>query len=283
MNHLSTNFSHLLVKGLGLNVVEQFTKILEKKYHYIRLSVYWIEIETEEGVYDFSSLHSLLKMAENVQQNIILTIGRKAIRWPEFFVPSWVKKDNEFTAFMQRIPVIHNELKNYTCITHIQVENEPLDPAGPDKRCIPVSELIEEIKLNKILWQKPIILTFWGNQILWRDSFKKLSLYADILGIHLYFQIPTGKWWFPYIGPLICDFHMRHIVRHCKKLIWCTELQIEPWGIKGIMNSIIKEKNIQRAEYMGFKEILLWGEEWEMVKDTPDLSYYGIIDTNTIG
>lgn len=57
---------------------------------HVRLSVEWAQVEPAPGEYDFTLLDALLKEAEVHGARVLLTIGIKAQRHPEYYVPEWL-------------------------------------------------------------------------------------------------------------------------------------------------------------------------------------------------
>ena len=175
----------------------------------IRLGAYWDRIERTPGSYDFSVLELQLDRAGARGMDVILTVGMKAPRWPEYYLPRWleervivghggdVSEDPEVRArvlaFVDRV-VRH--VRTHRAIVVWQVENEPLDPSGPNRWTIGEKLLAEEVALVRRLDDRPIIVsTFvdvdplmnapWRRAELRRRAEVILDL-ADILGLDLY-------------------------------------------------------------------------------------------------
>src|SRR2546423_14974845 len=56
-------------------------------FRVIRLSSYWDQVDKE----GYDQLDWLMSEAQQARQPIALTVGMKALGWPEFFVPTSVK------------------------------------------------------------------------------------------------------------------------------------------------------------------------------------------------
>ena len=87
---VGTTFSPRQCRYLQVDAKKTLKEILKTKFDLIRLSAYWDELEPREGVYDFSGLDWQIAEAVSKQIPIILTVGMKAPRWPEFFIPPWL-------------------------------------------------------------------------------------------------------------------------------------------------------------------------------------------------
>src|SRR5690606_31190151 len=58
-------------------------------FTHVRISVEWAEVEPSEGVYDFSALDAMLAEAERRDIGVMVTVGMKAQRHPEYYIPTW--------------------------------------------------------------------------------------------------------------------------------------------------------------------------------------------------
>jgi hypothetical protein len=279
-----TTYALRQAKWLGLDTQETFDKVLDLKPDILRLGCYWSDIEKEKGKYDFTEIETLLKACEKSQQSVVLTIGMKAPRWPEFYLPSCMKGlspenvEKEVLAFIEKGI---KTLQEYSCITHWQVENEPFDPSGPLQWKISESLLKKEVVLTRSLDTRPIIVNVWGNLLTRRDSFKKVEKIADIVGINLYYKTPfLGPF---YQGPRNNEWTLRRVIRSCSKPVWVTELQAEPWERAGkdfrserpeSISPTQMQKNIDAAKGLGVEGILLWGcEYWLFQKKRGNNTY----------
>ena len=89
---IGTTFSTRQCLYLQVNAKKTLKEILKAKFDLIRLSAYWDDLEPREGVYDFSSLDWQIAQAKSRQIPVVLTLGMKAPRWPEYFIPPWALK-----------------------------------------------------------------------------------------------------------------------------------------------------------------------------------------------
>ena len=63
---------------------------LKHNFSHIRIGAYWNQIEVSPDNFDFSKLLYLLTKYEQANQPVILTLGVKAPRWPEYHWPDFV-------------------------------------------------------------------------------------------------------------------------------------------------------------------------------------------------
>ncbi len=286
---------------------ETFSAALDASPALVRLGVYWNEVETRPGTYDFSTIDWLLDQASARQQRVVLSVGMKAPRWPEYYLPDWlasslvvadrgvVSDDAQVRAATRALLAATIEhLRGRKLIAAWQVENEPLDAAGPHRWRIGAEFLAEEIALVRRLdadRQRPVVVnTFVDTQpgvllpsarsAIWRRADKVLAT-ADVLGIDVYpsrtlhvldFEL-TVRWPAWIWSGLLADLHDAAIARG--KDAWIVEVQAEPWvstggqvppaawpgagvapsSVQGVMGGL---------EAAGYRTILLWGmEHWE--------------------
>ncbi|MGD9129497.1 MAG: endo-1,4-beta-xylanase [Candidatus Woesebacteria bacterium] len=275
---LGTTFSHRQLQYLNYPVIEALHTAFKLKLDYLRLGTYWDEIETTEHHYSWSSLEKILKLCQKNKQKVVLTVGLKAPRYPEFYFPTWLKNKNLNAAqtkskILDFISKSVSQLSKFSCISHWQVENEPLDPSGPDKQTIPFSLLKKEVDLVRSLDKRPIITNLWGNALSKRNLLPKLEKISDVLAIDLYYQQffkkILGKSF--YIGPLDNQKKMSQLLVNCKKEVWVMELQAEPWEANQVdflsdkPQSISPEKIkkfYQQASQLPVTTIMFWGFEY---------------------
>lgn len=223
-------------------------------------------------------------MCNSQKQNVVLTLGMKAPRWPEYH---WPKRINQSpndpitqSAVLKLITATIKELSRIPCISHWQVENEPLDTSGPNNLVIPVDFFLREVLLVRSLdSSRPIIGTLWGNDLIKRGQFSTMESIVDIVGIDLYPKQFAGKrWGKPYYrGPSQSDSQLGTIITISSKPVWITELQVEPWEADerqyrsknpGSYPQGQREKNIAWASQFPVSQILLWGAEYEQYNIT---------------
>lgn len=290
-------FSHTRLDYLKIPINDALDLALEMGFAHLRLASYWQEIEKNKGVYDFSELEYILNRCEKTGQMVIMNVGVKSPRWPEFYWPGYLKEKNFNNSEARKrtlsfIETAVRTLKKFSCITHWQVENEPLDPSGPEEESgpedstIPFNFLKKEVELVRKLDSRPILLTLWGNDLESRQLFPDVSSISDLVGLDIYYKQPI-KNGSGYEGPRTNDNYLREIVRTSPKEVIISELQAEPWEKEGSgylsknpesISPKLLESNLKKALSLGVKEIILWGfEYWCYRKSQGDTRYLEVI------
>ncbi|MEK7140097.1 MAG: glycoside hydrolase family 2 TIM barrel-domain containing protein [Patescibacteria group bacterium] len=290
-------FSHTFAEHLNLDWRETYIAVLDDLgARNIRVPVYWPEIESEKGIFDFSDYDWMMDEAKKRDANITLVVGQRVPRWPECHVPMWTErlsKDERAKALRGAITEIVERYKKSPALIRWQVENEPFLPYFG--KCPPpdAEALDAEIQLVKFLDpSRPVIVTDSGELSIWTAAYKR----ADIFGTTMYRRVWSNTFskTFGYITyPLPPKFFWfkTNIMRalHGNKPIIVSELQAEPWGPEffRIASMTLEERastmsveyfkdNITYARAAGFPEVYLWGVEWwYMLKQgEEDASYW---------
>ncbi|MDD3647171.1 MAG: hypothetical protein PHS44_01550 [Candidatus Dojkabacteria bacterium] len=250
-----------------------------------------VDYNWEEYDYILNYLH------ENKIPTILVT-GMKSPQWPEYYIPENLMH-NESTINASNAQLkkslsyfITESIKRYSHfknITHLQIENEPFLPAGPNKWRIPEELLRSEISLAHKLTSLPILLTAQGlpttgvlaEYIRGRYRYKKrLVDYGDAIGLNIFpiirdnflfnttrtFRATECAW--KYFG------HLVNKIRSEGKTCLVTELQAEPWEGKEpdfadpfgntTCDPEMVRAYIKIVEKIGFDTILLWGIEFHL-------------------
>ena len=260
IERIGTTFSIYQCEYLGMDWKQAYRQTLDMGWDLIRIGVDWERVEKADGVFDFSDIDWQLGLAREKGVPVILALGMKTPRWPEFHVPKWlwekVKKSNradvsEDQVFRKKtliyISTVILRYLNDGNIKYWQVENEALNRFGEGYKYIGRDFLEEEVKLVRELDTKnrPILLTAatYPNKFLELFSFltvkhdpvKEILQLCDIVGFNIY---PTvGK---KFMGvqlyfrttekERIRYFHkLQTKVKFAGKESWIVELQAEPW------------------------------------------------------
>ncbi len=296
-------FSQLQCQYLGLDYQETFKAVCELNPKVIRLCAYWNEIEPQEGEWHFEILEWLLKKCDQINIDVVLALGMKSPRWPEFHFPKWIEQrcnvqkteqtlDSDETLkdhTLHYIQKVVEQTKHYSSIKYFQIENEALGKVGiAGDRCLSTDFLEEEINLVRKLKRddQKIVLTCAID--LWpplssadSDLFLKSVELGDAVGVNVYTKVPTES---SYLTPTL--FYWRKLKKwskHLEKLnkeSWISELQAEPWEHGGAVHlekmdypSATPEqtkKTFEKLKDMGYQTILLWGVEywyWQKVSN----------------
>ncbi len=300
MKHkLGITFSPPHLEHLKIPVEDALKKAFEYNFSHIRLGTYWNRIESKPGHYDFSELTSILSVCESANQPVVVTVGVKAPRWPEYYWPDFITTKNTDNSETQHhlLLFIKNtilKLQTFKCITHWQIENEPYDPSGPMHLAISDKFLNEEVQLARRLDSRPLIISLWGNDLLSRDFFSKAEKLGDIVGLDIYYKQFNRQFFnsSKYRGPDQSDRELQKYLRSSSKPLWITELQAEPWEKNdkayrsqspSSMSPERLQENILKAQRLPIEEILLWGYEyWLWRSQKGDNRYLDTIRRNLL-
>ncbi|MFA5776068.1 MAG: hypothetical protein WC988_00720 [Patescibacteria group bacterium] len=275
------NFSQKYVTELGLDWKKSYIQILDDlKPKYARLVVYWDISEPQVGKYNYSDILWQLDKARKRNVKVILTMGRRVLRYPECHEPSWWKNstDEKFKeeALLKYIGNTTNQLKVYDNIIMWQVENEPMFPFGDCQK--QTKETVEkEIALVKSLDTRPILVQDSGEGGFWRPIY----LMGDYLGISMYRRTWFNFWKEAVGTSFYVEYPLAHWTYKIKSVltgvpadkIIVTELQGEPWGpdINSKLTEEEKQKTMSKQQFIetisyaqksGFKDLYFWGVEW---------------------
>ena len=300
---IGTTFSPKQSAYLGVEWKETYRATLELRFDLIRLGAYWDELEPQEDAYHFEDLDWQLREAKAQGIPVMLTVGMKAPRWPEYFIPAWVlrqlrlRKGSEVSqsAYLRErtlrfIQAVVSRYQDEEAIHAWQVENEPLDRAGPGHWWIGRAFLEQEIKVVRILDQRkrPVIinaathphrfLRFLTRFFTRHDAIKEALELSDIFALNVYPLIghrwPWKKsyYWTRGEGRLPYLSQIFEQAKRQQKPVWVTELQAEPWepGQLVYLGEVhpptshpdMLQLYVQEMRSLGIETVLLWGVEY---------------------
>jgi hypothetical protein len=268
-------FSKSFAKYLDLDWRQNYLAILDDlQVRYIRLPVYWNEIEPEKDLYNFEDLDWQVAEAEKRDARLILVLGRRQPRWPECHDPAWVEgSDYQLvrTKILNNIQQVVNRYKASKAVEIWQVENEPfLEFFG---QCPKMSkkELQEEISLVKSLDKRKVLITDSGELSTWYPGIKM----GDLFGTTLY-RVTYNKYigYFRYIFVPASYYRIKaYLWQKPQEAVYVAELQAEPWFPQGPKDLPLAEhyktmdarqlvKNAEYANKTNFYRAYFWGVEW---------------------
>ncbi|MBP9759600.1 beta-galactosidase [Candidatus Dojkabacteria bacterium] len=301
---LGITFSHRHLKYLGLNLDESLNDAMMLGIKWVRLCCYWDEIESKENVFNFDEIKKVVKFFSKNKINIILTVGMKSPRYPEYYFPSWINKKINFSEkkniginseylldrTLNFVKKTVNEFAGEPAIKIWQIENEPLDPSGELSLSIDASFLEREVSLIRSLDNsRKVMINLWGNLLGFRNLYPVAIKLADIVGVDLYMRCPISIFniFHFFRGPFDSKIRMSRIsdtIKNAGKELYIAELQAEPWESGEIVTrkdnpgSFLPShftKNLDYARKMNPEVVLLWGfEYWLMRKEKGDLRYW---------
>ena len=138
----------------GLDYRSAFKRLEAMHFRVIRLPSYWDQVDKE----GYDQLDWLMSEAQRARQPIALTVGMKALGWPEFYVPTSVMdvttlnqgqdvaSDSSLRA--ATLAFVESTVLRYRdnpALVAWQIENEPFNRAGPQRLWIDAKFLRAEI------------------------------------------------------------------------------------------------------------------------------------------
>lgn len=291
---VGTTFSPWEAERRGLDYEEAYERLLDSPLQVIRLGSFWSEVET----HGWGRLDWLVQRALEADKQIVIAVGVKSPRWPEFWAPArlrladapaWSKLDQSVPSLRsEALSFITEVVLRYRDQPHLvawQVENEPLDPAGRDMWSLSDELLAAEVELVRLLDDRPLALTFYlplamecdlqylgdcpmslaGFFPVSGDRLLDLLEGGDVLGVDVYTSIggaQAGEDWQPEVA------HWQQRAREAGVELWVTEAQAEPWPTASSGERNVQIVTAQRSlelyeqlAAMGIETILLWGSE----------------------
>lgn len=216
---VGTTFSQVQCEYLELDWKDTYKETLEMNFDVIRLGAYWSRIERKQGVFDFSELDWQLEQARNKDREILLTVGMKAPRWPEYHIPQWLHEKNRSRnginisenrlikkhalEFVKQVVIRYSENSN---IIAWQVENEPFNRSGPNEWWISEDFLKEEIRIVREIdsRKRPVItnvlsipnkfLSFFSRFLYIKNPIIKTIDFAEIPALNIYPVVGHKIW-----------------------------------------------------------------------------------------
>lgn len=266
-------FSTIYSKELGLDYQKTFQHFVEELgVRYVRLPVYWYEVEPKNNQFDWSKIDWIVNYSQNHGLKLTMVVGSKVPRWPECFVPNWASSlhaDDQQKEVLELIQTTINRYKSFDTIERWQVENEPYFPFGVCEQ-IREKDLNARIALVRSLDLRPIQMTVSGEMEPWGDLKNK----TDILGVSMY-RKTWNKLFGYFVYPFTPEFYRWRfmLAKPFFQKVIVSELQAEPWFPESIKSQSLSywystfdatafEDNIRFIEQTHAEEVYLWGAEW---------------------
>jgi hypothetical protein len=292
---LGTSFTRWRAEALGLDYRRAFTRLCELELFPIRLSAAWRELHQ----YGFEHLDWLLDHAGATGRPVVLTVGMKALGWPEFYLPEGLDPADRGVQ-RQALSMVEQVVRRYAdrpAVLAWQIENEPFNRSGPQARWIPRAVVRREARaVRAIDRMRPLLITTFAHfdpgldrsssrhQQAWKQRLaldipaerEALAILdqRDMLGVDVYRAIG----WLDQAGS-------RHLARadddqfgwvatwqriagEQGKRFWVTEAQAEPWEPKAPSSGdpvtstpdAIRQL-VEQLHRLEVETVLLWGSE----------------------
>jgi hypothetical protein len=291
---LGTSFTRWRAEARGLDYRAAFERVCGMGLAVVRLSASWRDIEQ----FGYGDLDWLLAHAADARQRVLLTVGMKALGWPEFYLPEGLTPSDRAVQrrALGHVAAVVRRYRDNPALVAWQVENEPFNRSGPHAWWIPRRVVRREARLVRSLdASRPLLMTTFAHfdEGLDRTSSRHQSPWkrrlgltipperealavlrqGDILGLDVYRSIgfidESGR---ERIGHALADqlgviARWQRIAREQDKRLWVTEAQAEPWEARRrevpltIQPEDISQLVSQLAG-LGVDTILLWGSEY---------------------
>lgn len=270
------SFSAKYAKELNLNPYQALTDLLDDlRVRKFRLMAYWDEIEKVKDDFNFTELDWQIKEIAKRGGQAVLALGQRLPRWPECHRPAWMatltnfEQQQELLAFIKAVILRY---QNQSAIIAWQVENEPFLKVFGECPDLDKNFYKSEVDLVRSLDHRPVVITESGEISTWLRAAKL----ADYVGTSVYRMTWNRHWgYFYYPQPPSYYYLKARVVKSITpvKDIFVSEMQMEPWLGKPILQAPLKEqfhsmnlkkfqKNIKYIKKTGLSPVYLWGAEW---------------------
>ena len=271
------------------------TLLRELRPQHLRLSVEWSEVEPVEGRFDFRLTDALLAEAERQGTKVVLSVGLKAQRHPEYYIPGWVlagttvgdgsvisdePRVREYSLRMIERVVAHTSAS--PAIVGWGADNEPYIASSRAVGWTISREFVQEevaaIRRNDPR-DRPVSINH-GQHFVFDRRWQHALADSDALSVSMYpFRndvffgreviLPILE-----IGPLAPNYaHQARSAHEAGKQFWITEMQAEPWaeedtrlhGPDNPLKNLDLEKfrrNVDYSRRSGADRVYFWGAEW---------------------
>ena len=296
MTAIGSSFTRWRAEALGLDYQQAFRELLALRLSLIRLSASWREV----AEFGWGHLDWLLDRAGEVAQPVVLTVGMKALGWPEFYLPEGLDPDQ---PAVQRQALRHvretvQRFRDRRTIVAWQIENEPFNRSGPQGRWIPRTVVRREVTAVRALDPtRPLVVTTFAHfsadldrassrhQSDWKRRLglavaaerEALAILGrgDILGVDVYRSIgwvdaaDNAQIARADSDQIQSVIRWRRIAESQGKRFWVTEAQAEPWEARrathGSPLTVAPddlESLLAALTGIGVETVLLWGSEY---------------------
>ncbi len=261
----------------------------------VRISVQWDEVEPAEGQFDFSVTDALLAAAEEHDATVMLSLGMKAQRHPEFYIPAWALEGTDVQdgdvisddpllrrRALAMVAAATEHFAASDAVDSWSAENEPYIRSHRSNQWRLsreyVAGLVQAIHAHDPRG-RPVSINHAQHFVMdrrWKDALAD----SDILSQSMYPRRNMEVLGFDFVvnimelGPLMPNYaHQAREARAAGKQFWVTELQGEPWtdGDARLVSPDNPSPNLSPeglrsnaiyARQSGAERVYLWGAEW---------------------
>lgn len=273
----------------------------ELGFEHVRISVEWSAVEPREGVFDFATLDALLAEAEGRGIGVLLTVGMKAQRHPEYYIPAWLLDRTEIPAHgvpsdnpdvraaaLRMARAVFEHVRGSPAIEAWGAENEPYIPSKRANWWVLGRDYVQELlsMLREDPDGRPIVINQGQHHLFdrfeaqWRSAIED----ADVVAVSLYpfrnFDVLGRRLVVPIVelGPFVPNYaYQAREAHNAGDDYWITEMQAEPWAVRDArlytpadpspnLTPAKLERNIDYARRSGASRVYLWGAEWWLMQ-----------------
>ena len=261
---------------------------------YVRISVEWSQVEPAPGQYDFSLVDALLGAAEAREAKVLLTVGVKGQRHPEYYIPQWVLdgsrlKDSETVSddpflrahALEMVSAVVSHVAGSAAIDSWSADNEPYVASPRANGWVLGEDFVrEEVGIIRTddPTHRPVVINH-AQHFVFDRRWKVALADSDVLGTSIYpfrrYDIAGQEVIVPIleIGPLQTNYAAQaRAAKAAGRDFWITEMQAEPWSNDIRLVSPTNpaddltpahfQDNIDYARRTGASRVYLWGAEW---------------------
>lgn len=197
---LGLNFSHREAIRLGLDADEALDAVfLFLKPECLRISLYWDEISPEPGTYDLTAVQTTLDRAERHDCRVLVTVGFKPQRHPNFTPPRWLigasleRLTANMLMMLERAIAL---LADFSAIDAWETEYLPFLPPAKQPQGWSIRPALLERQLN-VLHEvdprhRPVVVSHPGGR-LFQSGWREALVRGGILGCELSMDDLAGR------------------------------------------------------------------------------------------
>lgn len=243
----------------------------------VRLIAYWDLVEPTRGHYDFRDLDWQVSQAETAGIPVVIALGQKTPRWPEYHYPRWLDtadapvRDREALRYVAEVVQRYRDRR---ALVYWQVENEPFVDFGRGPALDTTTVAREVALVRRLDPRHPVLMTDSGE---WGRWYRAAAL-GDVLGVTLYRRVYD-----PILGsvspPFDPEYYLlkerltRMILHRPRQRVICVELAAEPWGPRAPNRLTMAQQaalfppealavNVAFARKTDLDAFYFWGVEW---------------------
>lgn len=283
---------------------QNFAEVLEATgAKHARISIAWRDVEPAEGEYDFRVVDQLLAAAEAHDARVLLTVGMRGLRHPEFYIPNWAADDVHMpedavvsddpllrARALRMVEAVVRHIAESPVIEAWGAENEPYVPSKRANWWRLGRDYVQEVAATLRAADpqgRPVVINQAQRHL--RDTYPAEREWiledADVMGISFYpyrdhpffgvdVTVPIAE--LGWIHPNYAA-HQREAADAGLEY-WITELQGEPWA--HVDPRLISperpsqnlsprdiENVVRYGRRTGAQRIYFWGAEWWLYQE----------------